>query len=134
MAWVTSSADKRVKKGHWLYDATSGEKAMQFQIHSYIHHAKKRCQEPPQFHFKELQSKNPWPTLLGNDFACFLQENKSDRGTKKYLANIRVPIRVTCNLLFSFKENAMQLLLEKFGEILVIRKRLMRKGRKRLKT
>ena len=83
---------------------------MQFQIHSYIHHAKKRCQEPPQFHFKELQSKNPWPTLLGNDFACFLQENKSDGGTKKYLANIRVPIRVSCNLLFSFKENAMQLL------------------------
>ena len=30
-----------------------------------------RCQEPPQFHFKELQSKNPWPTLLGNDFAWF---------------------------------------------------------------
>ena len=83
---------------------------MQFQIHSYIHHAKKRCQEPPQFHFKELQSKNPWPTLLGNDFACFLQENKSDGGTKKYLANIRVPIRASCNLLFSFKVNATQLL------------------------
>ena len=65
---------------------------------------------------------------------AFCKRTKAMEAQKKFLAYIRVPIRVSCNLLFSFKENAMQLLLEKFGEILVIRKRLMRKGRKRLKT
>ena len=45
-----------------------------------------RCQEPPQFHFKELQSKNPWPTLLGNDFAWFCNSISSFAGSSSRYA------------------------------------------------
>ena len=53
---------------------------------------------------------------------------------KKYLANIRVPIRASCNLLFSFKENAIQLLSGNFCEILINENEEGgRKGQKQLK-
>ena len=65
---------------------------------------------------------------------AFCKRTKAMEAQKKYLANIRVPIRASCNLLFSFKENAIQLLSGNFCEILINENEEGgRKGQKQLK-